>query len=577
MYRPFVPIVLALVAVLAALSISTAGVAAEPLGAPAPAGCRRPSAGDEVVEPPELFSQRGVLNVDLDYVSSVDAEGRKLFCFITPDGFESPTLHVRPGDMLNIRLRNLVRHSPGEKSGTMAMSVASGAPCGAGVMDATSVNMHFHGANIPSICHVDDVLHTLVNEDQSFDYHVRFPRTQPPGLYWYHPHVHGQSEQAVKGGASGAIVVDGIENLQPVVAGLPARLLIVRDQTVAGDPAPGGPIPTSDVTLNYVPIAYPAAAPAVIPIKPGRREFWRVLNASAETVLDIALTYDGLDQPLRVVGLDGVPIGSRDGITQGKILTMSHVLIPAAGRAEFIIEAPPEKTGQASLVTRSIPMGRDGDNDTARTLANLVAGDSSLAAPLRAMPKVSARAPKSRESPDGQDRARITARRNLYLSEVLADPYDPSSQPKYFITVNGATPSVFDPTNPPAIVTTEGATEEWTIENRSREMHEFHVHEIHFKLTKRDGAPVPLDDQQYLDTTQVPPWSGRGPYPSITVVLDFGSGVTGDLLYHCHMLDHEDGGMMAIVRVLPKTAAARARSEVSALPARVGKRVAKAG
>ena len=191
--------------------------------------------------------------------------GRKLFCFITPDGLESPTLHVRPGDMLNIRLKNLVRHfAKGQKAGTMAMSVGGAAPCGAATMDATSVNMHFHGANIPSSCHVDDVLHTLVNADQSFDYHVRFPRTQPPGLYWYHPHVHGQSEQAVKGGASGAIVVDGIETLQPVVAGLPERTLIVRDQIVKGDPPPGGAIPTSDVTLNYVPIAYPALIPAVI-------------------------------------------------------------------------------------------------------------------------------------------------------------------------------------------------------------------------------------------------------------------------------------------------------------------------
>ena len=373
---------------LGCLSISSLAVATPKGGMPnqagsAPAVCRRPPAGSEVSEPQELFSRAGELTVDLNYVSSVDQAGRKLFCFVTPSGLESPTLHVRPGDMLNIRLRNLVEPSPSDKTGSMTMSVGGSAPCAAAAMNATSVNMHFHGVDIPPTCHGDDVLRTLVNAGESFDYHVKFPKTQPPGLYWYHPHVHGQSEQAVKGGASGAIVVDGIENLQPIVAGLPERTLVVRDQTLAGDPSPGGAVPTNDVTLNYVPIPYPALTPAVIKIKSGRREFWRVLNASSETVLDISLAYDGVDQPLEVVGLDGVPTGSRDGSTSGKVLTMTRLLVPAAGRAEFVVDGPSEKTADASFVTRSIPMGPDGDIDTARTLARLVVDGSAVASVSR--------------------------------------------------------------------------------------------------------------------------------------------------------------------------------------------------
>ena len=218
MYRSAIPIAAMLTAMLASLSISHEAVAS-PGGAATAAAtvCSRPSAGAEVSEPPELFSRNGVLSVDLHYRSSVDEAGRKLFCFITPDGMQSPTLHVRPGDVLNIRLKNLVEPPPGDKAATMAMSVGATAPCGAAAMNATSVNIHFHGADLPPTCHADDVLRTLVNTGESFDYHVEFPKTQPPGLYWYHPHVHGQSEQAVKGGASGAIVVDGIENLQPIV------------------------------------------------------------------------------------------------------------------------------------------------------------------------------------------------------------------------------------------------------------------------------------------------------------------------------------------------------------------------
>ncbi len=73
----------------------------------------------------------------------------------------------------------------------------------------------------------------------------------------------------MQGGASGAIIVDGIENVQPAVAGLPERVLLIRDQTtIPGAPTPGGTVPSWDVSLNYVPISYPQFTPAVIQMKP---------------------------------------------------------------------------------------------------------------------------------------------------------------------------------------------------------------------------------------------------------------------------------------------------------------------
>ena len=97
---------------------------------------------------------------------------------------------------------------------------------------------------------------------------------------------------AVQGGASGAIIVGGIANLQPAVAGLPERVLIVRDQPVAGAPTPGGIIPSWDVSLNYVPIPYvatptPGFISSVIQMKTGAREFWRVSNSSADTIFSM--------------------------------------------------------------------------------------------------------------------------------------------------------------------------------------------------------------------------------------------------------------------------------------------------
>ena len=95
--------------------------------------------------------------------------------------------------------------------------------------------------------------------------------------------------------------------------------------------------------------------------------------------------------------------------------------------------------------------------------------------------------------------------------------------------------------------------EDWTIQNRAEENHEFHLHQIHFLLMATNGVPVPPAQQQFYDTIQVPFWSGTGPYPSVTVRADFRGPDIGDFVYHCHILGHEDGGMMAIVRVLPGT------------------------
>jgi FtsP/CotA-like multicopper oxidase with cupredoxin domain len=527
----------------------------EARAAPAPAavGCRRPGAGEEAISPTDLYSRHGHLAVRLDYRASTDREGRTLFCFVTPDGVESPTLHVRPGDTLDILLTNRTPRPPPGATGVMAMGVGSNV-CGAAIADASSVNLHFHGLGVPATCHADDVIHTSVNAGQSFAYHLTIPRDQAPGVYWYHPHVHGLAETAVLGGASGAIVVDGIEAVAPGIARLPPRMLVIRDQTVAGSPPPHGTVPSWDISLNYVPIAYPRFAPAVIRLRPGRREFWRLLNASANTVVDLHLKYDGVDQPLQIVALDGVPVRSPDGAPGREAVMVTHVLIPAGGRAEFAVTGPSATVAHASLETDAIDTGPAGDNEPSRTLARLDT-TRSAAEPDAAGPAPRPASDRSSSSSGGLVEpavAPITGRRRLYFSEVGSDDAGAADPTRFFVTIAGEKPRAFSPNASPEIVTRQGAVEEWTIENHAREIHEFHIHQIHFTLVGRDGKRLPASQQQQLDTVQIPYWRG-GPYPSVTVRMDFRGEVTGDLLYHCHILQHEDAGMMAIVRVLPRS------------------------
>ncbi|HEY0759067.1 MAG TPA: multicopper oxidase domain-containing protein [Acidisarcina sp.] len=565
---------LVLLTVLCTASTVTRAFASTPSNAsPAAEGpCPRYVAGSRLIEPKNLFSRYGILRVRLRYQTRVDSSGNTLYCFTSADGSQSPTLHVQPGDELLITLVNELPPAPpmagmsamdDQKSAAALPAVSiEGHPspsCGAMVMTASSVNIHYHGTNVAPVCHQDEVIKTMINSGEAFEYDIHFPLNEPPGLYWYHPHIHGISEAAVQGGASGAIVVEGIENVTPEVAGLPQRILIVRDNVLPGTNETSGEgegpgdtdppdVPAWDLSLNYIPVAFPDYTPVTIPMASRQRQFWRVLNASADTILNLQVQYDGAPQPLRVIALDGVPTGSQDGTTGGHPIRKEQILLPPAGRAEFIIDPPGPLVKSARLLTLNVDTGPDGDNDPQRPLAVITTRQNAGAQALLRVPEVSG-PPVARARFQALRSATPTVHRKLYFSEVLSDPNDPNSPTNFFITVDGQTPKLFSPANPPSIVTTQGSVEDWTIENRALENHEFHIHQIHFLTLEQNHVPVEGD---YLDTINVPYWSGEGPYPSVKLRMDFRGDVVGDFVYHCHILGHEDSGMMATIRVLPR-------------------------
>jgi FtsP/CotA-like multicopper oxidase with cupredoxin domain len=147
-----------------------------------------------VSTPASLSSSHGVLAVRLSYQHVIDSASRELFCFMTPDGLQNPTLHVNPGDHLVITVTNNL------PLGTASMGI-SGPNCGAKTMNSASLNIHYHGTNTSPTCHQDEVIKSTINPGETFQYDVAFPANEPPGLYWYHPHVHGIAEHALLGGA----------------------------------------------------------------------------------------------------------------------------------------------------------------------------------------------------------------------------------------------------------------------------------------------------------------------------------------------------------------------------------------
>ena len=528
-----------------------------------------------VQEPQDLRSQNGVLEVELTAIDGADGNGAARYCYTDAAGRESPNLRANPGDLVILHLKNaLTDPNPGGTGAAQAHShkqaQTSSDPCTSGIMSPVSTNLHFHGLTIPPVCHQDDVMKTSVQPgDAPFEYRFRIPEDEPPGLYWYHPHIHGFSKQQLLGGASGALIVEGIERAKKVAAGLPERVFIIRDQDLINPnapPAKSEPVvpkfmidrdgdaanngtgfgkPAKDLSINYVPVPYPDYPPAVIEMKPGERQLWRVLNASAITYLNLQVLFGHAPQPLGLVAMDGVPMNHNDEKGES-VDTQTHIGLPPGARVEFIVTGPAE--GQSALlVTRTVDTGPGGENDPNRMLAKIIASPNAPE-PRSRLQSAPEPLPPAREAWLGD--VRPVRVRRLYFSEKLAVPDDPTSAVEFYLTVDGQEAKMFDMSSEtPNIVAQQGTVEDWIIENRSSELHAFHIHQLHFLLLDYMGRPV---NEDFLrDTINVPYLSGRTlAYPSVRLRMDFRDPNTvGMFVYHCHLLEHEDKGMMGSIRV----------------------------
>jgi FtsP/CotA-like multicopper oxidase with cupredoxin domain len=556
--------------------------------------CARFTAGSVVRQPPALFSRDGVLRVAFSYQTTTDSIGRQLFCFMTPDGMENPTLHVNAGDTLFITVTNNTPISPtGEtfepydtpNCGDTTQQTQS--PTANNGMTGGSMNIHYHGTNTTPQCHGDNVVKTLINSGNTFEYNIHFPTDEPPGLYWYHPHVHGLAEAAVQGGATGALVVDGINNVQPAVANLRHRILIIRDQPLlrqlTESPAgTEGGIPQLDLTVNFVPLdtttdtkptpPVTTYTPAIIYMDAGEPQFWRVSNSTSDAPLDLQVRFDGVAQTIQLVGIDAVPVNSQDGDQPGHLIPVTHFRLPPAARVEFIVNAPPSTVKVAQLVAQLINTGPQGDDIPTRPLLTMHVvpdDDEEPSADDRVPPFTGLDT--SRQKFAGITSAKPSVTRTVYFDEI-------EDGTAFFINASGCVTAegascptqpyglntTFDNNNPPAIITTQGSVEKWIIQNRARENHELHQHQIHFKVLSQDNFEINGSQQapgingQFLDMVEVPFCNASKlpctlPFPQVVALMDFRGPDIGDFVFHCHILGHEDRGMMAIERVVPST------------------------
>lgn len=513
-----------------------------------PAACVRPLAGSVVVNPPEILDPDAKHPANFTVLNVSPGED----CYLANGNLGAPTIRVTPGK------KDLVLSLTNKLSGQAPVKIPQ---CVGGIIRGmppqNSTNVHYHGLNVSPACGQDEVVSTIIQPNETFNFAIQIPKEEPPGMYWYHPHVHMQSQDQVISGLTGAIIIEGIKKFNKQAAKIPERVFVLRDlNPLKEQPATDLDQPATDISINYVPIRYQGKGtydpPAVVQMNPNEQQFWRVANTAANTYFDLQVNYDGTPQQLGLVAMDGVPINA-DSKAKDQTLPVTHIFLPPASRAEFIVTAPGTGVKNAQLRTLKVDRGAAGDNDTQRTIARIETQSQ-----LRSSAETDTSDKESNVNEDqvvgdrfaGISQTSPAAQRQIYFSQTPED----AIEEEFYITVEGDKPKPYQDFTKPAISVQEGTTEDWIVENRAPEAHAFHIHQIHFLVLE---SPDPSRVGMIMDTINVPAWNGdsKTPYPKVKLRMDFrgakkDTSIAGTFLYHCHILEHEDGGMMAPIEVI---------------------------
>jgi FtsP/CotA-like multicopper oxidase with cupredoxin domain len=530
-------------------------------------------------------------------------------CYVFNGSADAPIIRVRAGSELNITLKNEITDpkaidavtGPGKL--TVATAPVPATPGFYSVVPGMkhhatgATNLHLHGFAVPPTKPQDEVL-TLCTDpasgpahcgQRSFTYRFKIPDAMNEGLYWYHPHVHGEVQAQMLMGLTGALIVEGPQDDARREAGIPERVLIVRQTQdldagrtqaaamIAASPhaaraskesMPALAVDTAHellcgsnsgidaISLNgtAVPVGEaPDTALAMYTMHAGKRELWRILNAATDAFLDLSLVTDeGKLLPLTVIARDGAALSDDAGGALSPIATTASQFVPPAGRIEVMVDPPPAGT-KAYLVTHAVDTGCAGDRLPERRLA-LVAADATEAASAAVQPN----SPLARRTFFSGLLARPTDRRRVIAMAEYPRP-GMSDQVDFYIAERkpGTALRPYHMGDAPAITVRGDTTEEWVVENWTNELHAFHIHQVHFRVLEVDGKP--LSDPPLLDVVNVPYAEATGYHSKegpvrpgrVKIKLFFPGSLAGDIPFHCHLVDHEDNGMMAVLRVLP--------------------------
>jgi FtsP/CotA-like multicopper oxidase with cupredoxin domain len=365
--------------------------------------------------------------------------------------------------------------------------------------------LHWHGMHLPAV--MDGGPHQMVAPGETWT--PTWEIDQPAASLWFHPHLDGETADHVYKGAAGMFIVDDEE---AAGAGLPDEYgvddipLIVQDKRFSSDGALDFSAPAlsnvgvlgSDILVNGTHDPYLEATTSLVR--------FRVLNASNARVYNLG--FDD-DRSYWQVGTDA-------GLLEAP-MEMDRLQLSPGERAEIVVAVEP---GERTILRSYEPdLGTDffndrfnGGDDTFDLLEIRAADELAESAPLREE-LVEIDAPVESEAVETREFS-LTNARSINGREMDMERVDQ--------------------------VVELGTTEVWEITNDHSTPHSFHPHLIHFAVLDVDGEDPPPTMRGWKDTVFVPPQS------TVRVIARFQdyADPTKPYMFHCHILSHEDQGMM---------------------------------
>ncbi|MGC0249297.1 multicopper oxidase family protein [Pseudactinotalea sp. Z1748] len=475
---------------LGALGVVVGGVGLSRTGLPwaaQPAPLRTAARGSETLTEPEVVRSRdGLLRVELVATPRETTIAGRPARVLTYNGtVPGQTWRVRPGDRIEVLLRNELE---------------------------TPTNLHTHGLVVSPRDNGDNPF-VSVDPGQSFEYRFDLPEDHPTGVFWYHPHRHGTVADQVFGGLYGALLVEGDE--VPVSR---ERVLVVSDIAMDGD----GELASASAAQVMMGregdlVLINGQVRPELTARPGERERWRVVNACTSRYLHLALP----GQDLALLGIDsGHEPAARE---------VEQVLLAPGNRADLLVTT---RGGTSELRSLGYDRGAMGmmmggrDLSGPAALATLaVSGDEAAAV---------GRVPERPADPDLRNRPLDERREIAFTMNMSGGMMGPGRRGMMDLGFDGRP---FDADRVDQQVAA-GSVEEWTITNPTPMDHPFHLHVWPMQLIETNGEPV--SEPTWRDVVNVPA-NGR-----VRTLVDF-THHPGRSVYHCHILDHEDAGMMAVV------------------------------
>jgi FtsP/CotA-like multicopper oxidase with cupredoxin domain len=465
--------------------------------------------GAPFAEPAVRRSANGELGTTLRmHYAYKNIGGHRLYLRTYEGTVPGPTLRLKPGDVLRVRLVNDL--PPNRDAAPIDRSLPH-------LLNNT--NLHTHGLHVSPDGIADNVMRVM-EPGQSYDVEIAIPPDHVPGTNWYHPHAHGSADIQLASGAVGALIIEGDFADVPEIVAAQERLLVLTEAVFDG-------FGTLEDFSTLFPetaarfIAVNGIREPTITMRPGEVQRWRILHAGWQD--DIFMELEG--HVLHSIARDGVPLSRIDlSIPRKPDRPTDHpnaLLIAPGQRIDVLVQAG----APGNYLFRAVPYDQGYAAPTGPIARLVVEGEPMAMALPAALPPLPETIIRDDE---------ITGTRTLRFA--TKSPGTEEWQ-KYRFLIDGKT---FDPDRVDQRIRL-GAVEEWTIVNEDADNdHVFHIHVNDMLLTKINGEL--LADPVWLDTAIVP---RNGSITFRSRFRDF----PGKFALHCHMMNHEDLGMMQVVEV----------------------------